>query len=160
MSLEQGEYAVAEGIRNIADKAFYDCDGLTGITFVQGFENIGAESFYDCDNITTVNLPESARDVGDHSFASCDQLREFIVNTNLTDYADNAFDGCYYFNYDAVTINVEDNSGALLGVIALVFVLIGGVWFLVYRKKQKKIQQEIIEKNAKLEALKAAQADK
>ena len=157
---KQGEYAVAEGIRNIADKAFYDCDGLTGITFVQGFENIGAESFYDCDNITTVNLPESARDVGDHSFASCDQLREFIVNTNLTDYADNAFDGCYYFNYDAVTINVEDNSGALLGVIALVFVLIGGVWFLVYRKKQKKIQQEIIEKNAKLEALKAAQADK
>lgn len=154
---KQGEYAVAEGIKNIAEKAFYDCDGLTAITFVDGFENIGAEAFFDCDAIKTVNMPESARDIGDHAFASCDELREFIVNTNLTVYADNAFEGCYYFNYDAVTINVEDSSGALIGGIALVFVVIGLVWYLSFKKKQKKIQKEILEKNAKLEAAKAAQ---
>ncbi len=154
---KQGEYAVAEGIKNIAEKAFYDCDGLTAITFAQGFENIGAEAFFDCDAIESIDMPDSTRDIGDRAFASCDELREFIVNTNLTYYADNAFDGCNYFNYDAVTINVEDNSGALIGVIAVVFVLIGGVWFLVYKKKQKKIQQQIIEKNAMIEAAKAAQ---
>ena len=118
---KKGEYAVPEAIKNIADRAFYDCDALTGIKFVEGFTNIGSESFYDCDAITSVVMPESARNVGDHSFASCDKLVEFVVYSNLTDYADNAFDGCYYINYDAVTIKVEDSSFSLLIIIAAVF---------------------------------------
>ncbi len=157
---KKGEYTVPETVKNIADRAFYDCDALTGIKFTEGFTNIGAESFYDCDAITSVVMPESARNIGDHSFASCDKLVEFVVYSNLTDYADNAFDGCYYFNYDAVTINVEDNSGALLAVIAGIFVVIGVVWYLVYNKKQKKIQKEIQEKNAIAEQMAAMEAEK
>ena len=76
-------------------------------------------------------------------------------------YADNAFDGCYYFNYDAVTINVPDSSGAVLGIIIAVFVVIGLVWYLSYSKKQKKIQKEIQEKakiQEELEAMKKEEA--
>lgn len=153
---KKGEYAVPETVKNIADKAFYNCDAITAITFSDGFGNIGEEAFYDCDNLTAINMPESARDIGSYAFASCDNLREFVVNSNLTDYADNAFDGCYYINYDAVTINVEDSSGSLLIVIALVFVVIGVVWYLVYQKKQKKLEKEIQEKIAKREALETA----
>lgn len=149
----KGEYVVPETVKNIGDRAFYNCDALTGIKFAEGFANIGAEAFCDCDGITTVEMPESARKIGDHAFASCDELVSFVVYSNLTDYADNAFDGCYYFNYDAVTINVEDNSGLLIAGVAVVFVVIGVVWYLVYNKKQKKIQKEIIEKNAIAEKL-------
>ncbi len=156
---KKGEYAVPETVKNIADKAFYNCDALTAITFADGFGNIGAEAFYDCDAITTINMPESARGIGDYAFASCDELREFVVNSNLTDYADNAFDGCYYINYDAVTINVADSSASLLIIIAAVFVVIGVVWYLVYQKKQKKLEKEIQEKIAKREALEAAKAE-
>ncbi len=156
---KKGDYKVPEAVKNIADRAFYNCDALTAITFSDGFGNIGAESFYDCDNIKTVNMPESARDIGDYAFASCDNLREFIVNSNLTDYADNAFDGCYYINYDAVTINVADSSSSLLIVIALVFIIIGVVWYLVYQKKQKKIEKELQEKIAKREALEAVKGE-
>lgn len=151
-----GEYEVPAEVKNIADRAFYDCDGLTGIKFHDSFVNIGAEAFFDCDSIKSVVMPESARDIGDHSFASCDSLVEFVVYSNLTDYADNAFDGCYYFNYDAVTINVEDNSSMILVIIGVAFVLIGVVWYLRYQKKQKKIQQQIIEENKKKELLEAA----
>ena len=157
---KKGAYTVPESVKNIADRAFYDCDALTGIKFAEGFTNIGTESFYDCDAITSVVMPESARNIGDHSFASCDKLVEFVVYSNLTDYADSAFDGCYYFNYDAVTINVEDNSGALLAVIAGIFVVIGVVWYLVYNRKQKKIQKEIQEKNAIAEQMAAMEAEK
>ena len=157
---KKGDYQVPESIKNIADRAFYDCDGLTSIKFEEGFTNIGTEAFFDCDNIASVVMPESARNIGDLSFASCDKLVEFVVFSNLTDYADNAFDGCYYFNYDAVTINVEDNSGVLLGVIAGVFVIIGLVWYLVYNKKQKKLQKEIIEKNAIKEQMEKMDANK
>ncbi len=150
-----GEYKVPAEVKNIAAKAFYNCDAITGIVFESGFENIGAEAFYDCDNINSVSLPDSARNIGDYSFASCDELREFIVHSNLTDYADNAFDGCYYFNYDAVTINVEDNSSSGIIVVAIVLVAVGVVAYFVYNKKQKKLQQEIIEKNKIKEALEA-----
>ena len=97
-------------------------------------------------------------EIGEYAFASCDSLVEFIVNSNLTKYAENTFDGCYYFGYDSVTINVPDNSGMVLAVIVGVFVVIGVVWYLVYNKKQKKIQKEIIEKN-KLKELEAANKD-
>lgn len=154
-----GEYTVPESVKNIGDRAFYDCDALTGIKFSEGFSNIGAEAFYDCDSIKSVEMPESARKIGDHAFASCDSLVEFIVNSNLTDYADNTFDGCYYFNYDAVTINVEDNSNMIIVGIAAVFVIIGVIWYLVYNKKQKKIQKEIIEKNAIAEEIAAMEKE-
>ncbi|MBE6800011.1 MAG: leucine-rich repeat domain-containing protein [Ruminococcaceae bacterium] len=156
---KKGEYKVPETVKNIADRAFYNCDALTGIEFAEGFGNIGEEAFFDCDGITTITMPESARDIGSYAFASCDELREFVVYSNLTDYADNAFDGCYYINYDAVTIKVEDSSFSLLIIIAAIFVVIGVVWYLVYQKKQKKLEKEIQEKIAKREALEAAKAE-
>ncbi len=156
---KSGAYAVPEEIKHIAEKAFYNCDALTEITFADGFDSIGAEAFYDCDAIKTVSMPESAGDLGDHCFASCDSLVEFVVHSNLTDYADNAFDGCYYMNYDGVKIDVEDNSSTTLIIVAVVLVVIGIIAYLVYNKKQKKLQQEIIETNKIKEELEASKAE-
>ena len=156
---KKGEYAVPESVKNIANRAFYNCDALTGIVFADGFKNIGEEAFFDCDGITTITMPESAGDIGSYAFASCDELREFIVYSNLTDYADNAFDGCYYINYDAVTIKVEDSSASLLIVVAAVLGVIGAIGYVVYQKKQKKAEKEILEKIAKREALEVAKEE-
>ncbi len=156
---KKGNYEVPESIKNIADAAFYNCDALTGIIFKDGFENIGAEAFYDCDSIKTVTMPESARSIGSHAFASCDSLVEFVVNSNLTTYEENTFEGCYYFNYEAVTINVPDSSGLVIGIVAGVLVLIGVIGYLVYNKKQKKQQKEIMAKIAEKEALEATKAE-
>ncbi len=142
-------------VKRIGYRAFYNCDGITKIGFHDKFEDIVDEAFFDCDNIEMVEMPESARKIGKHAFASCDNLRTFIVNSNLTDYEDNAFEGCYYMSYDGVTINVEDSSWVILVGVALVFVIIGVIWYLVYNKKQKKIQAEIIEKARIKEALEA-----
>ncbi len=152
----KGEYKVPETVKVIAEKAFYDCDNLTSIIFADGFVDIKAEAFFDCDAITTITMPESAREIGDQAFATCDELREFIVYSNLTDYADNAFEGCNYFDYDAVTIKVEESSAAILIIVVAVFVAIGVVWMLVYKKKQKKIQAEILAKAEKTEAMRQA----
>lgn len=157
---KKGAYTVPETVKHIADRAFYNCDALTAITFVEGFESIGAEAFFDCDNIRDIYMVFTATDIGDHAFASCDNLRYFQVVNNLTTYADNAFEGCYYFNYDAVDIDVDDNYGVIIGVIIGVFVVIGVVWYLVYNKKQKKIQKAIQEKTAIAEELAAMEAKK
>ncbi len=152
----QGAVKIPADVKNIADRAFYNCDGITEVAFHESFVNIGKEAFFDCDNIKSITLPESARDVDDHSFASCDSLVEFIVYSNLTDYADNAFEGCNYFNYDAVTIKVEDSSYSILIIIVAIFVVVGVIWYLVYQKKQKKLQAEIIQKNEMKKALEDA----
>lgn len=158
---KSGAYAVPADVKFIADKAFYNCDGLTAITFADGFERIGNESFYGCDGIKSVEVPESTKSIGDYAFAACGELRDFIVNTNLTVYAGNAFDGCPYFAYDLVYNAGEDgksNTSTII-VIAVVIVLIAIVAYLVYNKKQKKLQQEIIEKNKIKEALESGKAD-
>ena len=152
----KGEYKVPATVKNIAEKAFYNCDNLTSIIFEDGFVDIKAEAFFDCDAIETISMPESAREIGDQAFASCDELREFIVYSNLTDYADNAFEGCNYFNYDAVTIKVEESSATILIIVVAVLLVIGGIWMLSYKKKQKKIQAEILAKAEKDEAMKQA----
>ena len=153
---KQGGYAVAEDIKFIADRAFYDCDNLTEVTFSDSIERIGTESFFDCDALLTITLPEGARNVGDYAFASCNELREFVVNSNLTEYAENAFDGCYYFNYELVTINVTESSAVFIIIIALVFVVVGVIWYFRYQKKQVKLEQEIKAQIAERELLEKA----
>ncbi len=153
---KQGDYTVSDDIKNIADRAFYDCDNLEKVEFPGGLERIGTESFFDCDALLTVTLPEGARNVGDYAFASCNELREFVVNSNLTEYSENVFDGCYYFNYDSVTINVTESSAVFIIVIVLIFVVVGVVWYFKYQKKQVKLEQEIKEKIAERELLEKA----
>ncbi len=152
---KKGVYTVPDYIKNIAAKAFYNCDALEGIIFSEGFGDIGDEAFFDCDNISEIEMPESAGKIGKLAFASCDNLKKFKVNSNLTDYEDNAFDGCYYMSYDAVDIDVEDSSWLLLVIIGGVFAVIGIIWYVVYNRKQKKIQAAIIEKTKIREALEA-----
>ena len=151
-----GGYTIADDIKFVADRAFYDCDNLAEITFPNGIERIGNEAFFDCDALLTVTLPEGARNVGDYAFASCNELREFIVNSNLTDYSDNVFDGCYYFNKDLVTINVTESSAVFIIAIALIFVVIGVIWYFKYQKKQVKQEQEIKAAIAERELLEKA----
>ena len=153
---KQGGYTIANDIKFVADRSFYDCDNLAEVTFPNGIERIGNEAFFDCDALLTITLPEGARNVGDYAFASCNELREFIVNSNLTEYSDNVFDGCYYFNKDLVTINVTESSAVFIIGVALIFVVIGVIWYFKYQKKQVKQEQEIKEKIAERELLEKA----
>lgn len=153
---KQGGYTIADDIKFIADRAFYDCDNLAEVTFPDGIERIGTESFYDCDAILTITLPDGARNVGDYAFASCNELREFTVNSNLTEYSDNVFDGCYYFNKELVTINVTESSAVFIIGVALIFVVIGVIWYFRYQKKQVKLEQEVKEAIAERELLEKA----
>ncbi len=146
---KEGKYTVAEDVKFVADRAFYNCDKLTEINFIEGFVRIGNEAFFDCDSIEFVLVPESTESIGDYAFASCDVLREFHVLTNLTTYSENTFEGCNYFSYEMVYNAGEEgksNSSTFI-IIAIAVVVIGVVAYLIYNKKQKKIQKEIIEKN-------------
>ncbi len=144
-----GKYTIPEDVKFVGDRAFYNCDELTEINFVEGFIRIGNESFFDCDKIKFVKVPESTESIGDYAFASCDELRDFHVLTNLTTYLENTFEGCNYFNYEMVYNAGEDGKSntTTIIIIAVAVVVIGVIAYVIYNKKQKKLQKEILEKN-------------
>jgi hypothetical protein len=95
-----GSYAVPGSVTNIADDAFYDCAGLTGITIPAGVTNIGNSAFYGCSNLTGVAIPGSVTNIGTYAFAYCARLADVTIPSSVTNI------GTYAFAYCASLTNV------------------------------------------------------
>jgi hypothetical protein len=132
---KKNAYLLPKMVETIGARAFYDCDGLTQISFNDGLKTIEDEAFFDCDLITEIVLPESVRKIKSLAFASCNELRSFTVNSNLTAYERNAFDGCWYTDYNSVKIVLDEKSISTLLIIIVLLAAIGVAGVLVYRKK-------------------------
>ena len=65
---KQGEYAIPQGIREIGDRAFYNCDGLTSVTIPERVTSIGNGAFWDCSGLISVTIPESVTSIGASTF--------------------------------------------------------------------------------------------
>ena len=55
-------------ITSIGDWAFYDCPGLTGITFPSSVTSIASYAFRDCSNLTGVTFPSTGISIGSYAF--------------------------------------------------------------------------------------------
>lgn len=52
-----GSYTIKDGVKTIADKAFYNCEILTTLTVPDSVTNIGVDAFTNCTNLTEVITP-------------------------------------------------------------------------------------------------------
>lgn len=50
-------YTIKDGVKTIADKAFYNCESLTTLTVPDSVTNIGVDAFTYCSNLTEVITP-------------------------------------------------------------------------------------------------------
>ncbi|MCD8356299.1 MAG: leucine-rich repeat protein, partial [Clostridia bacterium] len=68
-------------LTNISDYAFYDCDGISKITFEEGskMQEIGGAVFYSCARITDVTLPDGVTTIYGNAFAKCDRLKSVYI---------------------------------------------------------------------------------
>ncbi len=85
------EVIISNGITNISDYCFSNCDNLEKIVFGKNVEIIGANAFYDCDALTDITLPESMLKIDDNAFYHCSRLTTVGLNTNLQSIGKNAF---------------------------------------------------------------------
>jgi hypothetical protein len=76
---KQGVYSIPEGVTNIAEKAFYNCAGLTSITIPDGVASIGASAFEGCTGLTQIDIPASVIAIGIHAFRRCSNLTAINV---------------------------------------------------------------------------------
>lgn len=86
--------ALPNGITEIGNNAFADCDFLHEIVLPDGITRIGERSFAGCVSLSRVVFPQSLRMVGNEAFKGCESLREVKFRGALTQVGVGAFSGC------------------------------------------------------------------
>jgi hypothetical protein len=81
-------------LKEIAERAFYNCRSLTKIEFPEGLEVIGAEAFADCWALTEAVFPATLSHIGDLAFYNCDLIAEIVLPASLKTMGAGVFENC------------------------------------------------------------------
>jgi len=78
----------------IGDRAFQDCDTLTGVTLPDSVTNIEEDAFTDCTGLTNVWLGAGVRTIGEDAFDSCTALTGIVIPDSVVSLGVDAFIMC------------------------------------------------------------------
>ena len=70
---------IGDGVTNIGNAAFDDCDALTSVTIPASVASIGIYAFKGCDVLTSVTIPANVTSIGEYAFYSCEALISVTV---------------------------------------------------------------------------------
>lgn len=89
----------------IAQKAFKDCTGITGVNLPSGLTNIYDNAFEGCTGLTSIDFPETMKYIGTRAFSGCSGISSILIPENVT------FIGSYAFadmNLTSIVWNAID----------------------------------------------------
>lgn len=85
---------INEGTVGIADFAFSQCNGFTGVT-LPDIKYVGQFAFFQCEKLMEVKLGEGAKRIDDYAFMGCKILSTVLISkTEISYIGDYAFNGC------------------------------------------------------------------
>jgi hypothetical protein len=87
-----GTYVIPSTVKTLADFAFGDCVGLTGVTIPNGVTSIGGWAFYDCTKLTGITIPSSVTSIGKDAFFRCYALKRAVFRGDAPTMEDGVFD--------------------------------------------------------------------
>ena len=70
----------SEGLEEIDDWAFSDCNALEEIDLPKTLLKIGENAFQNCENLNFVQFPDSLLHIGDWAFCNCPSLEMAELN--------------------------------------------------------------------------------
>ena len=88
---EQKELCMPQGIVEIGDGVFWDCNNLEVAVVPEGVVRIGGTAFHGCDRLRELTLPLSLRQIGNLAFQFCPELKSVNVPAGVTNIASQAF---------------------------------------------------------------------
>jgi len=91
---KQGEYTIPESISEVAERAFYMCNGLTSVSVPGTIETISSYCFSGCSKLKSVTLLNGVKFIDPHAFEGCSELETVAIPNSLIYIADYAFYGC------------------------------------------------------------------
>lgn len=86
---------IEEGITDIKEMAFYNCDNMESVVLPEGLTAINDNVFADCWSLESVNIPSTVKTIGNYAFAGCYGLINMTITLpdGLTSIGDFAFIG-------------------------------------------------------------------
>lgn len=91
-------------VKEIGERAFYECKQLVAINLPQGIEKIGSSTFCGCENLSFINLPNSLLEIGASTFARCIKLKSVIIPNSIEKLESRVFAKCS----ELVSVNITD----------------------------------------------------
>ena len=85
---------IIDGVKEIQERAFYECDNIKSITMPDTVECIGYEAFYGCHRMESVNLSKTLKVMESSCFAGCYKLSEIEVPATLKSLSKKSFSYC------------------------------------------------------------------
>ena len=89
-----GDVTIPNGVIEIGDYAFRNCDSLTSVTIPDSVTTIGYEAFYYCENLESVTLGKNVKTIGYGAFKDCYKLASIEIPDSVTKISRNAFYDC------------------------------------------------------------------
>jgi formylglycine-generating enzyme required for sulfatase activity len=90
---KEGTVAVPETVTALADYAFYNCIGLTGVQLPNSVSDIGNSCFRNCTELASVNIPSGVTIIKDRTFNTCRKLTLVTIPETVTEIGTYAFAG-------------------------------------------------------------------
>ena len=81
-------------VKEIAVKAFDNCDTLISIILPDSVTSIGNNAFSGCNRLTSITIPDSVTSIGNNAFSGCNRLTSITIPDSVTSIGDAAFSGC------------------------------------------------------------------
>lgn len=89
-----GTYNIPAGVTAIADRGFYGCSLLTGITMPDSLTDIGYWGFEWCPLLTEISLPDSVTRLGGGAFYRCSGLSSITIPAGVDKIENQTFWDC------------------------------------------------------------------
>ncbi len=90
----EGHVYIPDDAKGIADFAFENCQGITGVTIPDSVTKIGGWAFCGCEHLTDITIPNSVTCIDCSAFEDCSGLTGIILPDGVTSIGNMAFQNC------------------------------------------------------------------
>ena len=90
-------------VKEIEEKAFYECYDLTAVTIPSSVTRIEDYTFSDCFSLTSVTIPSTVTSIGDWAFRSCSSLTSVTIPSSVTSIGNYVFGTVIRYAYQPST---------------------------------------------------------
>jgi uncharacterized protein YjdB len=85
---------IENGVTNIGNYAFSDCESLISVTIPESVTSIGLAAFHRCILLAEVTLPSSLTNIGTLAFSNCHALTSIVIPESVHTIGSHAFQVC------------------------------------------------------------------
>lgn len=101
-------------VTRIANKGFFMCQNLTGVTIPESIETIGEQAFASCGALADITISNGVKKIEKTAFMYCHELKAIVIPDSVTNIDTSAFAKCENLADVTLPENVKLGEGVFL----------------------------------------------